>query len=159
MMQTWTIELLYTPWATASPELRATVAGIFRTLDLPIAREATTPGGEDRPLPPGISWAPTHLDVRVAIVGEDDVYGNALPVQAEMWRRLGEAGATIRRTVPALPLGVLVVSGGRTYGFALQLDDPSDDVKAGITALPAVLPEGKPGTYGWLRAENRWMKL
>jgi hypothetical protein len=61
-----TLDLEYTPWPTATPALRASVADAFAQAGLPHSRETTAPGG-DSPLPPDLAWAPTSLSVCIAV--------------------------------------------------------------------------------------------
>ncbi len=156
MEQGTVVALVYTPWPTATPALRATVTNVFARAGLPDLRETTAPGG-DGPLAPGLAWAPTSLVVRLVVeaaAANQDLAANAL-----LWSRLRAACSGVRDTVPALPLGLDVVTIARKTSYAWSPDDAAADVERAFDALIQSGRYDRDGVYGWYRSIGQWQSI
>jgi len=142
------VDLEYTPWPTATPALRAAVAGAFARAGLLDLREATAPGGDD-PLTPSLAWAPTSLTVRLVVEAADAI----------LWSRLRAACGAVRGTIPDLPLGLHVVTAQRKTAYAWRPDDAAADVAMAFDALIQSGRYDRSGVYGWCRSLGQWQPI
>lgn len=153
-----TLILDYTPWPTATPALRATVARAFARAGLPHPRETMALGG-DGPLPPGLAWAPTSLAVCLVVEASDIDPNQELAADAPLWSRLRAACAGVRGAIPDLPLGLHIIVAERQTAYAWAPDDAAADVE---TAFDTLIKSGtfdRGGVYGWYRSKGRWQPI
>ncbi len=126
------VALSYTPWPTATPALRATVASAFARAGLPHLRE-TTARGEIGLLAPGLTWAPTSLSVCLVVEAADA--NRELAADTPLWSRLRAACSAVRDAIPDLPLGLHVVTTERKTSYAWSPDDAAADVEMAFDTL------------------------
>jgi len=150
------VALSYTPWPTATPVLRATVASAFARAGLPYLRETTARGG-DRALAPGLAWAPTSLSVCLVVEAADA--NRELAADAPLWSRLRAACGAVRAAVPDLPLGLHVVTAERKTSYAWPPDDAAADVAMAFDALIESGTYDRGGVYGWYRSSGQWQPI
>lgn len=153
------LELQYTPWATTTPELRATVDAAFRTADLAVTR-VTKGYGTDGPPPLGGRWAPPSLAVQlfVTATGSEEETPEQ-QVFACVQHRLKAAVGTLRRVRPELPVSLAVFAPTRRTLYAFRHDDAADDLAAGIDALVTDCDHDHARVHGWDRAAGCWIPL
>ncbi len=153
------LDLEYTPWPTATPALRAAVAGAFVQAGLPHPRETTAPGG-DSPLPPGLAWAPTSLSVCLVVEADDaNQELQELAANAPLWSRLRAACSAVRAAVPDLPLGLHVITAKRKTAYAWPPDDAATDIEMAFDALIKSGTFDRGGVYGWYRSRGQWQPI
>ncbi len=171
------IQLVYTPWATASVELRTRIAHIFAQAGLALWRETTQLGaGADSEAPPdGTSWTSTTLNISLLAPDSEDPSPHSQQAQrilSAVQTQLGVACSYVRSTFPTLPLGVTVSSTGNsarferfftsrsehTSHYAFTIHTTPQEIQEGIN----VLVDGcshEPDVYGWYAAERCWQRI
>jgi hypothetical protein len=153
------VELEYTPWATASPELRGAVRGIFHSAGVVVTREGAPPGaGPEVELPSGSVWSRTSLAVRLVVSGERTpdlehrILCDACPL-------LATPLSAVRRQFPSLPFGIQLVLPQYRIRYPFRRDDPPEEIETGTRALTQEPNRGQSGVWGWDCSIHGWVSI
>jgi hypothetical protein len=146
------IEMQFTPSRTAGAHVKVVVRSAFAT-EMFRSVEWTTPRGEDRELPAGVSWADPTLQLHIT-----DPDRGSRQVLADLAPALGAALGRVRRELPQLPFGIRVTAQEGDLWLAIGVWDAAPEVDAAFAAA-ATHDWHDHGVFGWDASANSWMPI